>query len=74
VAGKDVVASPRKGRALAAALPGAELVVLPDAGHYAHVEDAALVSGHVRNFLARIQESARTGGAARGGRSEEVPA
>ena len=74
VAGKDVVTSPRKGRALAAALPGAELVVLPDAGHYAHVEDAALVSGHVRNFLARIQESARTGGAARGGRSEEVPA
>jgi len=54
VAGKDVVTSPRKGRALAAALPGAELVELPDAGHYVHIEDAAEVAGHVRGFLARV--------------------
>ena len=54
VAGKDVVTSPRKGRALAAALPAAELVVLPDAGHYVHLEEPALVAGHVRDFLARL--------------------
>lgn len=54
VAEKDVVTSPRKGRALAAALPDAELVVLPDAGHYAHIEDAAEVAGHVRGFLAKV--------------------
>jgi len=54
VAGRDVVTSPRKGRALAAALPAAELVVLPDAGHYAHLEEPALVAGHIRDFLARL--------------------
>ena len=54
VAGKDVVTSPRKGRALAAALPDAELVVLPDAGHYVHLEEPALVAGPVRDFLARL--------------------
>jgi 3-oxoacyl-(acyl-carrier-protein) synthase/alpha-beta hydrolase superfamily lysophospholipase len=57
VAGKDVVTSPRKGRALAAALPGAELVELADAGHYAHIEDAAEVARHVRGFLARVAAS-----------------
>jgi len=58
VAGKDVVTSPRKGRALAAALPGAELLELPDAGHYVHLEDAAQVAGHVRGFLARVAGAA----------------
>jgi 3-oxoacyl-(acyl-carrier-protein) synthase len=65
VAGKDVVTSPRKGRALAAALPGAELLELPDAGHYVHIEDAALVAGHVQDFLARAAGPA--------GRSERDP-
>ena len=74
VAGRDVVTSPRKGRALAAALPGAELVVLPDSGHYAHVEDAALVCGPVLNFLARIGESGPTGRTARRAQPAEVPA
>lgn len=60
VAGKDVVTSPRKGRALAAALPDAELVVLPDAGHYVHVEDPALIAGHLRDFLARLPGSRAT--------------
>jgi 3-oxoacyl-(acyl-carrier-protein) synthase/pimeloyl-ACP methyl ester carboxylesterase len=55
VAGEDVVTSPRKGRALAAALPGAELAVLPGAGHYAHIEEAALVAGQLRRFFARVQ-------------------
>jgi pimeloyl-ACP methyl ester carboxylesterase len=54
VAGKDVVTSPRKGRALAAALPGAELVVLPGAGHYVHVEEPALVAGPIREFIDRL--------------------
>ena len=53
VAGDDVVTSPRKGRALAAALPDAELVVLPGAGHYVHIEDAAVVGEHLRRYFAR---------------------
>jgi 3-oxoacyl-(acyl-carrier-protein) synthase/alpha-beta hydrolase superfamily lysophospholipase len=53
VAEDDVVTSPRKGRSLAAALPAAELAVLPGAGHYVHMEEPALVAGHIRRFLAR---------------------
>ena len=45
VAEDDVVTSPRKGRRLAAALPAAELAVLPGAGHYVHMEEPALVAG-----------------------------
>jgi 3-oxoacyl-(acyl-carrier-protein) synthase/predicted alpha/beta hydrolase family esterase len=58
VAADDVVTSPRKGRALAAALPEAELIELPGAGHYAHIEDAPLVAGHVRRFLSRFTATA----------------
>ena len=53
VAGDDIVTSPRKGRALASALPDAELVVVPDTGHYVHVEDPATVAGHIRRFAAQ---------------------
>jgi pimeloyl-ACP methyl ester carboxylesterase len=63
VAGDDVVTSPRKGRALAAALPDAELVVLDGAGHYAHMEDAPQVAGHIRGFLARVASRRRAAAA-----------
>jgi 3-oxoacyl-(acyl-carrier-protein) synthase/pimeloyl-ACP methyl ester carboxylesterase len=53
VAGADVVTAPRKGRALAGALPDAELIELPDAGHYVHIEEPALVAGHVLRHITR---------------------
>lgn len=59
VAGDDNVTSPRKGRALAAALPDAELVVLPEAGHYVHVEEPAVVAGHIRRFAAQHAQHAQ---------------
>jgi pimeloyl-ACP methyl ester carboxylesterase len=70
VAEDDVVTSPRKGRALATALPAAELVVLPGAGHYVHMEEPARVAGPVRRFLAR----AGTGPPARPDTPAGVPA
>jgi 3-oxoacyl-(acyl-carrier-protein) synthase/pimeloyl-ACP methyl ester carboxylesterase len=57
VAGDDVVTSPRKGRALTAALPSAALVVLPGAGHYAHIEEPSRVSEQLRSFFAHATAS-----------------
>jgi 3-oxoacyl-(acyl-carrier-protein) synthase/pimeloyl-ACP methyl ester carboxylesterase len=52
VAGADVVVSPRKGRALAAAIPDAELVVLCGAGHYLHLECPDEVADHLARLIA----------------------
>jgi pimeloyl-ACP methyl ester carboxylesterase len=40
-------------RVIAAEVPGADLVVIEGAGHFAHRSHAAEVHGHVRDFLAR---------------------
>jgi minimal PKS ketosynthase (KS/KS alpha) len=65
VAERDNVTSPRKGRALAAALGGLDagrvnLVTVPQAGHYLHIEQAALVAGLIRTHAA-AQSASRSG-------------
>lgn len=42
-------------RAFAAALPDAELRVIPGAGHFAHAEQAEAFASEVRAFLARVR-------------------
>jgi pimeloyl-ACP methyl ester carboxylesterase len=60
VAGRDNVTSPRKGRALAAALAAAgagpvDLAVVPDAGHYLHIEQAAEVARLIREHARAVR-------------------
>ncbi len=43
-------------RRMSALLPSAELVVVPDAGHAAHLEAPAIVGPAVQSFLARVDE------------------
>jgi pimeloyl-ACP methyl ester carboxylesterase len=58
VAERDNVTSPRKGRALAAALGGADgsrvsLVTVPQAGHYLQMEQPALIADLIRAHAAQ---------------------
>jgi 3-oxoacyl-(acyl-carrier-protein) synthase/pimeloyl-ACP methyl ester carboxylesterase len=54
----DSVVSPRKGRALAAAIPGAVLAALPGVGHYPHLEAPAALAGLLTAFAtARAERS-----------------
>jgi 3-oxoacyl-(acyl-carrier-protein) synthase/pimeloyl-ACP methyl ester carboxylesterase len=48
----DSVVSPRKGRALAAAIPGAVLEVIPGTGHYPHLERPAALAALLTAFAA----------------------
>jgi proline-specific peptidase len=49
----DRTCTPRAARDIAARVPGAELVILPDAGHMTHVEQPSLFLAAVRDFFAR---------------------
>jgi pimeloyl-ACP methyl ester carboxylesterase len=51
----DVIISPRKSPMLQKQLPQAELMVVPGAGHYVHVEQAETVAAIVSGFLQRSQ-------------------
>jgi len=43
-----------EGRSLAAAIPGAELVIIPNAGHLASLEQPGVFNVTIREFLARV--------------------
>ena len=49
----DRTCTPRAARDIAARVPGAELVILPDAGHMTYVEQPGLYLAAVRDFFAR---------------------
>jgi proline iminopeptidase len=55
----DWVCPPAAGRAIADAIPGAELVELADAGHFGFSEEPALFLRTVRSFLARLDPTRR---------------
>ncbi|MEW6337616.1 MAG: alpha/beta fold hydrolase [Acidobacteriota bacterium] len=61
VAGLDLTAPPERGRALAAALPGARLVEVPDSGHALVVEQPARFAAICSEFLASVREDASHG-------------
>lgn len=54
----DVIISPRKSKLLHRELPMAELVTIPAAGHYVHVERAATVAVAIDTFLQQSQLAA----------------
>jgi pimeloyl-ACP methyl ester carboxylesterase len=51
----DVIISPRKAKLLQQELPEAELVTVPGAGHYVHVEQGATVAALLVDFLQQSQ-------------------
>jgi pimeloyl-ACP methyl ester carboxylesterase len=56
---EDMLTPPDHSLEMAAALPGAELLPVPDAGHVANMEHAELVNEHLTEFLRRAVRSAR---------------
>ncbi len=75
LAERDHVTSPRKGRALAAALGGSDaglvtVVTVPQAGHYLHIEQADVVARLIRSHAARATLTRQP---VRPGPHEEVP-
>jgi pimeloyl-ACP methyl ester carboxylesterase len=50
---EDVLTPPEGARAMAEAIPGSELVVVPGAGHLAPLEKPAAVSRALRNLILR---------------------
>lgn len=50
----DTLIPPSESEAMAAMIPGSELVVIPDVGHLSNLEDAQAFNGAVRNFLQRV--------------------
>jgi pimeloyl-ACP methyl ester carboxylesterase len=57
---KDLITPVAMSRAMSRALPSAELVVLPDAGHMAVLERPALVNLHLRALVARARKALAT--------------
>ena len=51
--GRDGFTPPERSRAIAAAIPGAEILEIPNASHTAPIEHPQLVSSTVRDFLSR---------------------
>jgi pimeloyl-ACP methyl ester carboxylesterase len=51
--GRDGFTPPERSRAIAAAVPDAEILEIPNASHTAPIEHPQLVNATVRNFLAR---------------------
>ena len=50
----DALTPPDRSREIAAAIPGAELVLLPQCGHMLTMEQAAAVNAHLLRWLARV--------------------
>lgn len=55
VGADDAITPPDTARAIAAGIPGARLVVLPQAGHVSNLEDPDTFSGVVREFLSQFR-------------------
>jgi pimeloyl-ACP methyl ester carboxylesterase len=65
--GRDGFTPPDRSRAIAAAVPNAELLEIPNASHTAPIEHPHLVNFTIRDFLARrIDGLAETGGSGSG--------
>jgi pimeloyl-ACP methyl ester carboxylesterase len=47
----DGIVTPAYGEAYRKLIPGAEMAVIPEAGHYPHIEQPAAVGDRVRAFL-----------------------
>jgi 3-oxoacyl-(acyl-carrier-protein) synthase/pimeloyl-ACP methyl ester carboxylesterase len=58
----DAVISPRKTRALAAGLPGAQLVTFDGVGHYAHLEQPRRLAGELDRFSRTLSVRAQGDG------------
>jgi pimeloyl-ACP methyl ester carboxylesterase len=56
---RDLLTPPRHSEAIAAAIPGAELVLVPDAGHLVLLERPELVSAHLAALLVRAADAGR---------------
>jgi pimeloyl-ACP methyl ester carboxylesterase len=52
-AGRDGFTPPERARAIASAVPGAEVLEIPNASHTAPIEHPRLVNSTIRDFLAR---------------------
>lgn len=52
---QDILTPPAESEQLAAGIPGAELRVIPGAGHVTCMEAPALFNAHLRDFLARLR-------------------
>ncbi|MFE4589473.1 alpha/beta fold hydrolase [Streptomyces laurentii] len=65
VGDQDLVTPPAHTEAIARALPGAELVIVPDAGHLVMLERPEVVTGRLADLLVRAGEALRPEGAGR---------
>jgi pimeloyl-ACP methyl ester carboxylesterase len=54
VGDEDVATVPEKARRIASAIPGAELVIIPKAGHSSTIEEPAAVNAAILSFLDRV--------------------
>jgi pimeloyl-ACP methyl ester carboxylesterase len=59
VGAADTVTPPAEAELMAAALPDAELTVIPDAGHLSAIEAPEAFNAAVRALLARVEKAAR---------------
>lgn len=57
VGAEDRLTPPRDAEAMAKAIPGGRLALIPDAGHLAPLEQPAVFNGHLRSFLERLAGS-----------------
>jgi pimeloyl-ACP methyl ester carboxylesterase len=69
-AARDGFTPPERGRAMAAAIPGAELLEIPNASHTAPIERPHLVDWTIRDFVARRIDSSTIATAGTANRSE----
>lgn len=58
---RDMLTPIKNSHVMAAALPGAELLVVPGAGHMVMLERPAVVTGACRRLIARARRAAATG-------------
>ena len=50
----DILTTPNQAQALAESIPGAELMVLPNMGHFCHLEDPKGFASRLTSFLKRV--------------------
>jgi pimeloyl-ACP methyl ester carboxylesterase len=62
VGAHDRLTPPHAAERIAAAIPGAELVVIEGAGHTSMLERPQEFNAHLRRFVARVAESAAHAG------------